>query len=342
MQNNLVILDSYGEENTIAIENSFRNKKISEGYKSVNTPGFEDLIFKNMDDFERVEDEIEFSFIKKEIKGFYSYIKHKRLDFYTSMYKGNIVSTFLVNPIIYAEFIEYIENNLQLKGSEIGKGKPKMNLLMQTTKGYSLSEFELKELNLDIDTMYNDDFKPIYEHTLNGLKNAGKGIVLFYGDPGTGKSTLIKYLSSQISDAFIYIPSNFIPHLNNPELIQFLYKYPNSILVVEDCETYIKSRENSEVDVVSSLLQITDGILSDILGIRVICTFNTDVQNIDKALLRPGRLISKYEFKPLVKEKAEALLNGRELEGDYTIANIFDNMTYRGEEIVNQPKIGFR
>ena len=43
---------------------------------------------------------------------------------------------------------------------------------------------------------------------------------------------------------------------------------------------------------------MTDGILSDDLGIKFICTFNDDMKNID-SLLRKGRLVSKYEFKNL-------------------------------------------
>ena len=56
---------------------------------------------------------------------------------------------------------------------------------------------------------------------------------------------------------------------------------------------------------------MTDGILSDDLGIKFICTFNDDMKNIDSALLRKGRLVSKYEFKNLDTEKAQKLLEER-------------------------------
>ena len=54
---------------------------------------------------------------------------------------------------------------------------------------------------------------------------------------------------------------------------------------------------------------MTDGLLSDDLGIKFICTFNEDMKNIDQALLRKGRLVSKYEFKPLEAKKANAILS---------------------------------
>ena len=59
---------------------------------------------------------------------------------------------------------------------------------------------------------------------------------------------------------------------------------------------------------VATILNMSDGLLSDGLGIKFICTFNEDISNIDEALLRKGRLVSKYEFTALEPEKANALL----------------------------------
>ena len=56
------------------------------------------------------------------------------------------------------------------------------------------------------------------------------------------------------------------------------------------------------------LLNLTDGMLGESLGIQVICTFNTDVRNIDKALMRKGRLIASYEFQELTLCKTAQLL----------------------------------
>ena len=57
------------------------------------------------------------------------------------------------------------------------------------------------------------------------------------------------------------------------------------------------------------LLNLTDGLLGESLGIQIIATFNTDVKNIDKALLRKGRLSQIYEFKPLSMDRVNRLLN---------------------------------
>ena len=73
---------------------------------------------------------------------------------------------------------------------------------------------------------------------------------------------------------------------------------------------------------------MTDGLLGESLGIQVIATFNTDLKNIDKALLRKGRLTAIYDFKPLTVNKTNDLLKklGHDIEVDnsLSLAEIFN------------------
>jgi hypothetical protein len=52
---------------------------------------------------------------------------------------------------------------------------------------------------------------------------------------------------------------------------------------------------------------MTDGLLNDMLKLQIICTFNVDLKRLDSALLRPGRLIARKEFKPLSELDANIL-----------------------------------
>ena len=78
---------------------------------------------------------------------------------------------------------------------------------------------------------------------------------------------------------------------------------------------------------VANLLNLSDGLLSDCLHMQLICTFNTDVAHIDKALLRKGRIIARYEFRKLPVEKcsaiAEKLGSTRKIDHPMTLAEIF-------------------
>lgn len=97
--------------------------------------------------------------------------------------------------------------------------------------------------------------------------------------------------------------------MTNPSLISTLIDNPNSILIIEDAEKIVIDREKNGDSPVSALLNISDGLLSDCLNIQVICSFNTDLSQVDSALMRKGRLIAEYEFKELEINKAQALSN---------------------------------
>lgn len=182
-------------------------------------------------------------------------------------------------------------------------------------EGYYLEKGRIKcPQNFDVDKLYNDSFMKEDEKIMNFIKEEDKsGLVILHGEKGTGKSSYIKHLVNANPDRkFVYVPSSFITLLGEPSFGSFLISLNNHVIVLEDCENAIRDRKsNASASAVSLLLNMTDGILSDDLGIKFICTFNDDMRNIDPALLRKGRLVSKYEFTALDVEKAQKLLEER-------------------------------
>ena len=81
------------------------------------------------------------------------------------------------------------------------------------------------------------------------------------------------------------------------------------MLVIEDAENIIMDRRYNSSSSVSNLLNISDGLLADFLNVQLICTFNSSLNMIDSALMRKGRLIARYEFGKLNREKAQQLSN---------------------------------
>jgi hypothetical protein len=214
---------------------------------------------------------------------------------------------------IYTKLVERI----------IGLGKKRKHesnniaLVIQTPRGYDTTSFELPDQKLDIELGYGKGFKPIHEKIINTLNQKnGKGLVLLHGTPGTGKTHYLKYIASKIKDKrVLFIPPYLADFITSPEMTPFLIQNSNSILFIEDAERVITDRNNGGANGVSNILNITDGILSDILKIQIVATFNMDKAKIDSALLRKGRLIAEHKFDALPIDDANHLL--KHLGKDY-------------------------
>ena len=219
-------------------------------------------------------------------------------------------------------------------------------LVADPMAGLYIKEFTVTSPNIDISLAYNDDFRPIHETIVQKLnQTSGKGIVLLHGQPGTGKTTYIRHLASVIRKKMIFIPPEMACHISSPDFLALMVDHPNAILIIEDAENVVADRMNEENISVSNLLNISDGLLSDCLNLQLICTFNTDISRIDKALLRKGRVIAKYEFKPLSISKAEYIAKtlGRPVTFDHAMT-LADVCHYSDEDfsIPMTKSIGFR
>lgn len=128
--------------------------------------------------------------------------------------------------------------------------------------------------------------------------------------------------------------------ITDPGLIELLMENKNSVFVVEDAENILIDRNQSGSSAVSALLNLTDGLLSDCLNVQIICSFNTDLSRLDKALLRKGRLIAKYEFNELNVTKAQALSDklgfDTKIEKPMTLTDIYNQ---KEDSYANQANI---
>lgn len=224
----------------------------------------------------------------------------------------------------------------------------KISLLLKEGQDLVFKSHTIKPLALDLATMYNDDFLPVHQKIKESLNDGNKGLVLLHGLAGSGKTNYIKWLTAQIPNKnFIFVPNNLIGALAEPQFMSMLIDNKNSVLVLEDCENYIAERVGggNTSDVVSTILNIADGILSDVLECQFICTFNADLMDIDHALLRHGRLIAEYQFGALTVDKANAYLAsvGKDITVDQpmTLANVsnIDETEYKSSPA--QKNFGF-
>jgi len=222
----------------------------------------------------------------------------------------------------------------------------RIHLVIMGRDGFENKRMEFRKPELDLDGMYHSDFRAFHQRMLTHLEqDQQSGLHLLHGRPGTGKSSYIKYLCSLVKKKVVFLSGQLAQNLDNVSMTKYLIENSGVILVIEDAEELIISRGSQRNSNLAMVLNLTDGILGECLGIQIIATFNTDLCNIDPALKRKGRLKTSYEFKPLPVEKVNALLKKEDLnlqtDRELTLAEIFN---YKEEEQFRQERqaVGFK
>jgi len=245
--------------------------------------------------------------------------------------------------------IDYIENVVEKLPiiKEIKQKEATLHLLSRDNfVGYHLKPMKVDFKNINIDLNYNDDLKDIDKVIIKGLKDLklkNKGLTLLYGPPGTGKTTYIRSLAKRVKNKkFVLVPTNLTANLTEPTFLDFLSRMENLVLIIEESEQVLMKRDIKDNSSISNILNMSDGLLGDCINFKIIATFNTELKNIDDALLRKGRLLAKYEFKELSEEKAKILKN--KIGAEHVKSNLLSEI-YNPEDISftsEKEKIGFK
>ena len=213
--------------------------------------------------------------------------------------------------------------------------------VIHTPHGFDTRSLKIKNHNVNINDNYNDDLPD--EQIKAFLQGNESGIVILHGEPGTGKSTYIRHLISNVKKTFIYLDISCFDNLSNSSFLELLLDNKDSIVILEDSEQLLKKRENSKVNI-ANLLNLTDGLLADTLNLKFICTFNAKLTDIDEALLRKGRLKAKYKFEKLEIDKTAKLFDKLNIEvkelTPMTLAEIY-NFVDKVDYEKKASKIGF-
>lgn len=225
-------------------------------------------------------------------------------------------------------------------------------------KEYNLGKNVKSLTDEELDLHYGDEFSDFHNKLSELLKSDNKGLIIFHGQPGTGKTHYIRTLLKDVTRMnknVLYVPSNFIDSFLDPNFITFLSDWileqnNPTIILLEDAESLVESRDSGVRSLgISNLLNITDGILNDILGTQIILTFNTKLDYIDGALLRPERLLARKEFTNLSIDQSQKLIDhlkiDHEAKDEMSLADIYslkNKRTVLSHNVrVEKPKVGF-
>jgi len=185
--------------------------------------------------------------------------------------------------------------------------------------------------------------------------------ILLSGNPGTGKTSIIKAIASYFNKSLYVLPVEQLENINEA----FSSAYEDAILVIEDIDASKSTqkrdennnnphsqiyKENNELEIrtesLSAVLNSIDGITAKDGRILIMTTNHKDY--IDPALLRPGRIdldlnighITDESFCKFIrvfygkectkKLKKEILVTGAQLQNEY----ITNHLTY--EEVIEK------
>lgn len=209
---------------------------------------------------------------------------------------------------------------------------------------YNVIPFKINNYTGDIELNYNDDLPLDRLHEI--IKEEKSSITILHGTCGTGKTHILRYLIDKNPDInFYWFDAKLIQDISSVNFLNFIIDHKNAVYIIEDCEYLLAKRDDTGNTLLSSVLNISDGMLGDALNIKFLCTFNTDLENIDPAVLRKGRLALKYEFKELKSEKVKALAESLGIDileiKPMPLCDIYNYLIDNGIDKKEQKKIGF-
>ena len=239
---------------------------------------------------------------------------------------------------------------------------PEVYVLTNHGGGYSFTSIGEENHTLE-EGNYNKDVLSKYDHMVEDLGSqtpCGK-FNLLEGEPGVGKSFLIRGLINKISKdkncMCVVVPPYLTSGLADPGLISAFINHKNNnknqriVLILEDADSVIVTRMSDNMSHISSLLNITDGILGNLLNIRIIASTNA-IDELDEALERNGRMCSRIHVTKLDKKQAtdvfKRITAGKEIAvPDFskgaTLADIYKKANFENVDsgVLEKVKIGF-
>lgn len=351
--NNITFEATYNDYLLSKIYNRISNFSENSFYLEINKDKFEEIInreFKDLDSFEHIEymyskstnnlePFITKALISNEFAVTYDISNINELSLTDKDFdyeKNGIWNTSAFKFYYDCKHNEKIKNIIkELKGYiQTQDIKNRFYTIGADNGNFILNSEKVNTIDINLELNYGSKFLPVYEEICDALKTQYKGLILFFGDSGTGKTYFLRHLISLLCNdkTIIYVPAYMIEQIANPEFISFIQRFKEAILILEDAEHALQARsEEYGAQIVSNLLNITDGLLNDATKIQVIATFNMDKKNIDKALLRPGRLLKEWKFDKLSIDESKAVakyLNKNiDITTSMTLAEIYSGKT---------------
>lgn len=161
--------------------------------------------------------------------------------------------------------------------------------------------------------------------------------LLLFGPPGTGKSSFISYMIKEFElETMITYDRDL---LNSDQLYSRFISSKHNLLLIEDADTLLLSREKENNHTLHKILNAADGIV-DTTGKKIIFTANAENKSrIDPAITREGRCFGSIDFRNLTLEEATKVCEELDVPlpswdaSEFAISEIYNNKKRKIETV---------
>lgn len=180
------------------------------------------------------------------------------------------------------------------------------------------------------------------EKLMEEYLTSDESVLLLAGDPGTGKTTFLRHMiyKHNLTASVVYDERLM---LGDAIFQSFLFDKDDDVLIIEDADVILSSREMTNNKLMSRFLNVSDGLIK-LPNKRLVFTTNlNDFGRIDPALIRPGRCFGLINTRKLTFDEAVAAAKAAKLpipfeRREYSLAELF----HQGREHKEIRRAGFR
>lgn len=233
-------------------------------------------------------------------------------DIVVSLFDNGYINAFSYDPRRNEETFKLLNEHFHVT-EEI---KNRAYILRQTGGGFDFTPYEVQMRELVSENYMPEVVEqlPRLYAVVNNEEPFGRLAVL-EGRPGGGKTSLIRGMMNEFGrPKFVIVPPYLVTHLSSPSMIDSLIREQSNdprplVLVLEDADECLTKRAGDNMANISAVLNLSEGILSDTLDIRLVATTNAKRTDLDDALIRPGRLGCYIRVPALSSEQAAKVLS---------------------------------